>query len=70
MFSLFLTSAKSSDNTNIFVKSIIVQKMALVSIYDIIKSPKHFEIKKQRFASLITVKNRQLSTVPLNFDLS
>ena len=26
--------------------------------------------KEQRFASLITVKNRQLSTVPLNFDWS
>ena len=56
MISLFLTSAKSNDITNIFVKSILVQKLAFSFIYDIIMSPKHFEIKKQRFASLITVK--------------
>ena len=36
-----LTSAKSNDITNIFVKSILVQKIALTSIYDIIKSPEH-----------------------------
>ena len=47
MFSLFLTSAKSNDVTNIFVKSIYVQKIALTSIYDIIKSPEHFEIKNK-----------------------
>ena len=67
---LFLTSAKSNDITNIFLKSIFVQKIAYSSIYDIIMSPEHYEIKKQRLASLITVKNRQLSTVPLNFDCS
>ena len=59
MVSLFLTSSKSNDITNIFVKSILVQKIAHSSIYGIIMSPKHFEIK-QRFASLIPVKNRQL----------
>ena len=67
---LFLTSAKFIDITNIFVKSILVQKIAFTFIYDISMSPEHFEIKKQRFTSLITVKNRQLSTVPLNFDYS
>ena len=61
---------KSNDITNIFVKSILVQKIAFTFIYVVTMSPEHFEIKKQRFASLITVKNRQLSTVPLNFDYS
>ena len=70
MFWLFLTSAKSNDITNMFLKSIPVQKIVYSSIYDIIMSPEHFEIKKQRFASLITIKSRQLSTVPLNFDCS
>ena len=49
-----------------FCKSIIVQKVA----YDIIMSPEHFEIKEQRVESLITVKNRQLLTLPVNFDCS
>ena len=40
-----LTSAKSYDITNIFLKSILVQKIAYSSIYDIITSPEHFEIK-------------------------
>ena len=65
-----LISAKSIDITNIFVKSILVQKIAYTSLYDIIMSPEHFEIKKERFASSITVKNRQLSTVLLSFDCS
>ena len=47
MFSLFLTSAKSNDITNIFVKSILVQKIVHTSIYDIIMSPQHFEIKNK-----------------------
>ena len=64
MFSLFLTSVKSNDITNIFVKSILVQKIANTSIYDISMS------LEQKLASLITVKNRQQSTVPLNFDYS
>ena len=68
MLKLLLTSAKSNDITNIFVKSILVQKIAHTSIYDIIMSPEHFEKKEQRFASFLTVKNRQLSTVPLNFN--
>ena len=67
MLKLFLTSAKSNDITNIFVKSILVQKNVYTSIYDINMSPEIFEIMKQRFAPLITVKNRQLLTVPLNF---
>ena len=45
MYSLFLTSAKSNDITKNSVKSIIVQEIAYSSIYDIIMSPKHFEIK-------------------------
>ena len=61
---------KFNDITNIFVKFILVQTNAYTSLYDIIMSPEHFEIKKERFASFITVKNRQLSTVPLNFDYS
>ena len=48
------------------LKSIIVQKIAFSSIYDIIMSPKSFWNKEQRFASLITARNRKLSTVPLN----
>ena len=70
MFSIFLISAKSNYISNMFVKPILVQKIALTSIYDIIMSPEHFEIKKHRFPSLITVKDRQLSTVPVNFDCS
>ena len=46
MFLLFLTSVKSNDNTNISVKSILIQKMAFTAIYDIIMSPEHFEITK------------------------
>ena len=40
-----LTSAKSNDITNIFVKSILVQKIAFTSIHDMTMSPEHFEIK-------------------------
>ena len=47
MFSLLLTSAKSNDITNIFVKSILVQKVACTSIYDISMSLEHFEIKNK-----------------------
>ena len=53
-----------------FLKSIFVQKNAYYSICDIIMSIEHFEIKKQRFAPLLMVKHRKLSTVPLNFDCS
>ena len=42
-----LTSAKSNDITNISVKSILVQKIACYSIYDIIMFPDHFEIKNK-----------------------
>ena len=44
---IVLTSAKSNDSTNIFVKSILVQKIAFTSIYDIIMYPEHFEIKNK-----------------------
>ena len=47
MFSLFLNSAKFNDITNIFEKSIFVQKIALTSIQDIIMSPEQFEIKNK-----------------------
>ena len=69
MFLIFLNSAKSNDITNISENS-IVQKIAYTSICDIIMSPEHFEIKNKNLRSYITVKNRQLSTVPLNFDCS
>ena len=39
--------AKSNDVTNIFVKSILVQKSAYTSIYDLIMSLEHFEIKNE-----------------------
>ena len=44
-----LTSAKSNDITNIFVKSILVQKNCVDFHigYDIIISPEHFEIKNK-----------------------
>ena len=41
-FSIFLISAKSNDITNIFLKSIIVQKITSTSIYGISMSPEHF----------------------------
>ena len=44
---VLLTSAKSNDITNIFVKSFLIQKIAHTSIYDIIMSPEHFEIKNK-----------------------
>ena len=47
MLKLFLTFAKSNDITNIFVKSILVQKNVFTSIYDITMSPEHFEIKNK-----------------------
>ena len=54
----------------IFLQSqFLYKKIALTSIYDISMSLEHFEIKKKN-AYLITIENRQLSTVPLNFDYS
>ena len=47
-----LTSVKSNDITNIFVKSIPVQKIAYTSIYDISMSPEHFEIKNKQVRPL------------------
>ena len=45
MFLIGLISAKSNDIKSISVKSILIQKIAYTSIYDIIMSPEHFEIK-------------------------
>ena len=47
VFSIFLISAKSNDITNIFVISILEQKIVYTFINDIIMSPEHFEIKKK-----------------------
>ena len=47
MLKLFLTSAKSNDISNMFVKSILAQKIEFTSIYDIIMSIGHFEIKNK-----------------------
>ena len=52
MFSLFLISAKSNDITNMFVKSIIVQKIAYTSKYIIIMSPEHFEMHSKELRPL------------------
>ena len=52
MFSIFLISAKSNDITKLFVKSILVQKIAYTYIYDIILSPERFEIKNKGLHSL------------------
>ena len=51
MFSIFFVSAKSNDITNIFVKSVLVQKIAYTSLYDIIMSPEHLEIKNEELRS-------------------
>ena len=52
VLNIFFISAKSYDITNIFVTSILVQKIAYTSIYDIIMSPDHFEIKNKILRSL------------------
>ena len=52
MFSMFLISAKSNDIAKILVKSILVQKMVYTSIYDIIMSPEHFEIKNKELRAI------------------
>ena len=51
VFEIFI-SAKSNDITNMFVKSILVQKIAYTSIYDIIMSPEHFEIQNKELRLL------------------
>ena len=56
MFSLFLTSAKSNDIINIFVKSILVQKIAYTSIHDIFMSPEQFAIKNKNSRPLSQLK--------------
>ena len=52
VFDILFISAKSNDINNIFVTSILVQKIAYTSIYDIIMSPEHFEIKNKDFRPL------------------
>ena len=47
MLKLFLTSTKSNDITNNFVKPVLVQKIPFTSIFDITMSPEHFEIKNK-----------------------
>ena len=49
---IFLISAKSNDIANVFVKSILVQKITYTSKYDIIMSPKHFEIQNKELRPL------------------
>ena len=56
MFSIFLISANPNDILNIFVKSILVQKIAPTSIYDIIIFPEHFEIKNKYLRPLQRLK--------------
>ena len=65
MFSIFLISAKSNNITNIFVKSILVQKIAPTPIYDILMSLEHFEIKKKDLRPLkqLKIDSYQLSIV-------
>ena len=53
---LFLTSVKSNDITNMFVKAILVQKIVYTSIYDITMSPEHFEIKNKDLRPLQRLK--------------
>ena len=52
----FFISANSNDITNIFVKSILVQKIAFSSIYYIIMSLEHFEIKNKDLLPLLRLK--------------
>ena len=52
MLKLFLTSAKSIDITNIFVKSILVQTIAFTSIFDITVPLEHFEIRNKDLCPL------------------
>ena len=47
-----LISPKSNDITKMFIKSILVQKIAYTSIYDIIMYLDHFEIKNKDLLSL------------------
>ena len=56
MVSLFLTSAKSNEITNISLKSIPVQKIAYSSIYDTIMSPELFEIKNKDLRPFLRLK--------------
>ena len=52
VFDIFLISAKSNDNTNMFVKFILVQKIAYTFRYDIIMSPEHFETQNKELRPL------------------
>ena len=60
MFSIFLISAKSNDITKINLKSILVQKIAYTSIYDIIMSPEQFEIKNKELRMRLKINSYQL----------
>ena len=52
MFSIFFISAKSNDITKTILKFIFVRKIAYTSIYNVIMSPEHFEIKNKELRSL------------------
>ena len=60
MFSIFLISAKSNDITKINLKSILVQKIANTSMYDIIVSPEQFEIKNKELRMRLKINSYQL----------
>ena len=51
VFDIFI-SAKSNAITDIFVASILVQKIAYTPLYDIIMPPEHFEIKNKNLRPL------------------
>ena len=48
---MFFIFAKSNEIPNMFVKSILVKKIALTSICDIM-SPEHFEIENKDYCPL------------------
>ena len=52
MLSIFLISAKSNDITNMFVKSILVPKIAYTSVNNIIMSPERFEMHNKELRPL------------------
>ena len=47
VFDIFLVKQNLMTLQTFFVKSILVQKIVLISIYDIIMSPEDYEIKKK-----------------------
>ena len=56
-----LTSVKSNDITNIFVKSTLVQKIAYNCIYDITMSPEQFKIKNKDLCPLQRLKQTAIN---------